>query len=61
MKMSNLGFKNVKIKEVDSMYPAQDILMKTSQIKQYGSGIYAFDNIPLLVMDNIENVIKKTL
>ena len=59
MKMSNLGFKNVKIKEVDSMYPAQDILMKTSQIKQYGSGIYAFDNIPLLVMDNIENVIKK--
>lgn len=57
--MSNLGFKNVKIKELDPMYPAQDILMKTSQIKQYGSGIYGFDNIPLLVMDNVENVIKK--
>lgn len=59
MKMSSLGFKNVKLKDLDLMYPAQDILMKSAQIKQYGSGVYGFDNIPMTVMDNISNVIRK--
>lgn len=54
-----MGFKNVKLSNLDEMYPAQDILIKTSQVKQFGSGVYAYDNIPLKVQDNIEEIIKK--
>ena len=59
MRISKMGLKNVKLSNLDDMYPAQDILMQTSQIKQYGSGVYAYDNIPLKVQDNIEEIIKK--
>ena len=59
MKVSNMGFKNVKLSNLNEMYPGQDILMQTNQVKQYGSGIYAYDNIPLKLQDNIEEVIKK--
>ena len=59
MKVSNMGFKNVKLNNLNEMYPGQDILMQTNQVKQYGSGIYAYDNIPLKLQDNIEEVIKK--
>ena len=47
-------YKNVKLSNLDEMYPAQDILMQTNQVKQYGSGVYAYDNIPLKVQDNID-------
>lgn len=59
MKLSKMGLRSVKLSNLDEMYPAQDILMQTGQIKQYGSGVYAYDNIPLRVMDNIETIIKK--
>lgn len=59
MRVSKMGMKNVKLSNVDEMYPAQDILIQTNQIKQYGSGVYAYDNIPLKLQDNIEEVIKK--
>lgn len=59
MRISKMGMKNVKLSNLDEMYPAQDILMQTSQIKQYGSGVYAYDNIPLKVQDNIEEIIKR--
>lgn len=59
MRISKMGMKNVKLSNLDEMYPAQDILMQTGQIKQYGSGVYAYDNIPLKVQDNIEEIIKK--
>lgn len=59
MRISKLGLKNVKLDNLDEMYPAQDILIKTGQVKQYGSGIYAYDNIPLRTRDNIEKIIKK--
>lgn len=59
MRISKMGMKNVKLSNLDEMYPGQDILMQTNQIKQYGSGVYAYDNIPLKVQDNIEEVIKK--
>ena len=58
MRLSRMGFKNVKLNNLDEMYPAQDILIKTGQIKQYGSGVYAYDNIPLKIQDNIEEIIK---
>ena len=59
MKVSKMGFKNIKLTELDKMYPGQDILLQTGQIKQYGSGLYAYDNIVLRVQDNIEKIIKK--
>lgn len=59
MKVSKLGLKNIRLENLDPMYPAQDILFKTGQVKQYGSGIYAYDNIPLKVQDNLEEIIKK--
>ena len=59
MRVSKMGMKNVKLSNLDDMYPAQDILIQTNQIKQYGSGVYAYDNIPLKVQDNIEEIIKK--
>ena len=59
MRTSKMGIKNIKLSNLDEMYPAQDILMQTGQIKQYGSGVYAYDNIPLKVQDNIEEIIKK--
>ena len=58
MRTSKMGMKNIKLSNLDEMYPAQDILMQTGQIKQYGSGVYAYDNIPLKVQDNIEEIIK---
>lgn len=59
MRLSKMGIKNVKLSNLDEMYPAQDILIQTGQIKQYGSGVYAYDNIPLKVQDNIEEIIKR--
>ena len=59
MKVSKMGFKNIKLTELDKMYPCQDILLQTGQIKQYGSGLYAYDNIVLRFQDNIEKIIKK--
>ncbi|MBO5349550.1 MAG: hypothetical protein J6A89_07020 [Clostridia bacterium] len=59
MRVSNMGMKSVKLSNLDDMYPAQDILIQTNQVKQYGSGVYAYDNIPLKLQDNIEEVIKK--
>ena len=59
MRVSKMGMKNVKLSNLDEMYPAQSILFQTNQVRQYGSGVYAYDNIPLKVQDNIEEVIKK--
>lgn len=59
MRISRMGLKNVKLTELDKMYPGQDILLQTGQIKQFGSGLYAYDNIVLRVEDNIEKIIKK--
>ena len=59
MKVSKMGLKSVKLTELDKMYPGQDILLQTGQIKQYGSGLYAYDNIVLRVEDRLEEIIKK--
>ena len=61
MRLSKMGMKSTKLNNLDEMYPAQDILIQTGQIKQYGSGVYAYDNIPLKVQDKIEEIIKRNL
>ena len=32
MRLSKMGMKNIKLSNLDEMYPAQDILMQTGQI-----------------------------
>ena len=61
MKLSKTGLGTVKLNNIDKMYPAQSILMQTGQLVQYGAGIFAYNNIPLLVKRNVEKIIQKTL
>lgn len=61
MKLSKAGIKTARIKEVDPNYPAQDILLQSGQLSQYGSGIYGYHNVPLKVKQRIEEIIRKEL
>ncbi len=61
MKLSKSGIKTVRIKEIDPNYPAQDILLKSGQLSQYGSGIYAYNNVPLKMKQKIEQIIRAEL
>lgn len=61
MKLSQTGMGTIKLNNLDEMYPVQDILLQTGQLVQYGSGIYAYNNIPLLVRRNVEKIITETL
>ena len=61
MRLSKTGLGTVKLNNIDEMYPAQSILLQTGQLVQYGAGIFAYNNIPLLVKRNLETIIQKTL
>lgn len=61
MKLSQTGIGKIKINNLDKSYPAQDILMQTNQLIQYGTGIYAYNNVPLRLRQNVENVVKGVL
>lgn len=59
MKLSKSGIKTARIKEIDSNYPAQDILLQSGQLLQSGSGIYSYNNVPLKVKQRIEEIIRE--
>lgn len=61
MRLSKTGFGSVKLNNIDEMYPGQSILLQTGQLTQYGAGIFAYNNIPLLVKRNLEKIIVETL
>ena len=61
MRLSQTGMGTVKLNNIDQMYPGQSILLQTGQLVQYGAGIFAYNNIPLLVRRNIEKIITDTL
>ena len=61
MKLSNLGIGTMRINKLDEMYPAQDMLMQSGQLVQYGTGIMGYGTVPLLVKRNIEEVIRQCL
>jgi prolyl-tRNA synthetase len=61
MRLSQSGFETNKIKSLNSMYPAQDLLLQTNQLVQYGTGIYAYNNVPLKVKQNIEEIVRSVL
>ena len=51
----------MRINNLDEMYPAQDLLLQSGQLVQYGTGIYAYGNIPLLVKRKVESIIQEVL
>lgn len=61
MELSKMIIKNIRIKNLNEQFPAQDLLIQSGQLVQYGSGIYAYNNIPLQVKQNLEKIIKDTL
>ena len=61
MKLSQTGMGTTKLSNIDEMYPGQSILLQTGQLVQYGSGIFAYGTIPLIVKRNIEKIIVETL
>jgi len=51
----------MRVNNLDEMYPAQDLLLQSGQLVQYGTGIYAYGNIPLLIKRKVESVIQQVL
>ena len=61
MRLSQTGLGTIRVNNLDKSYPAQDMLLQTNQLVQYGTGIYAYNNIPLKLRQNVENVIRGIL
>ncbi len=61
MEVSKLGLIEKKDLNLDKQYPIQDMLIKTGQIEQFGSGVYAYGHIPLLLSKRINDVIRRNL
>lgn len=61
MKLSQLGIGVTRLQNIDETFPAQDILLQSGQLIQFGTGIYAYNNVPLKVKSNLERIIKNTL
>ena len=60
MKLSQTGLGTIRV-NLDKSYPAQDTLLQTNQLVQYGTGIYAYNNVPLRLRQNVESVIRGVL
>ena len=61
MRLSQTGMGTAKLNNIDTMYPGQSILLQTGQLVQYGAGIFAYGNVPLLVRRKLEEIIQETL
>ena len=61
MKLSEAGLGTMRVNKLDEMYPAQDMLMQSGQLVQYGTGIFGYGNIAMLVKRNIERIIEQCL
>ena len=49
MKLSNLGIGTMRVNKLDDMYPAQDMLMQSGQLVQYGTGIMGYGTIRFFI------------
>ena len=61
MRLSKTGFSTIKLNNIDEMYPGQSILLQSGGLTQYGAGIFAYNNVPLLVKRKLEQIIIETL
>ncbi len=61
MKLTKMGITRNKIANNNDELFAQEILLKTGQLFQYCSGVYGYDNVLHLLMQNIKGVVEKHL
>lgn len=61
MRLSQAGIGKTRLQNINEIYPAQDILLQSGQIVQYGAGVYGYNNVPLKVKQRIESIIKEEL
>ena len=61
MKLSEAGLGTIRVNKLDDMYPAQDMLLQSGQLVQYGTGIFGYNNVTMLVKRNIERIIEECL
>lgn len=61
MRLQKAGIGTIRINNLDEMYKGQDILLQSGQLVQYGAGIYAYGNIPLLLKRKVESIIQEVL
>lgn len=61
MKLSQIGMGTTRLQNIDEQFPAQDILVQSGQLVQYGSGIYGYQNVPFLVQEKIKKIIEEEL
>ena len=43
MRLSESGIGTMRINNLDEMYPAQDMLLQSGQLVQYGAGIFGYN------------------
>ena len=61
MRLSQSGIGTMRVNKLDEMYPAQDILMQSGQLVQYGSGIFGYGNVVFLVKRKVQQIIEEEL
>lgn len=61
MRLSKSGVGITKLENLDELFPAQDILIKSGQLFQYASGVFGLNSIPYKTRLNIEKLIRNTL
>ena len=61
MRLSKLNIKKINLKDIDSSYSGQDILMKLGELYQFESGIYGYGNIWTKLERIVENIIIEEL
>lgn len=61
MKIDEMGIGTTRLQNINEQFPAQDILIQSGQLVQYGSGIYGYNNVPLKLKQIIENIIREEL
>lgn len=61
MKIKQMGLGATRLQNINEQFPAQDILIQSGQLVQFGTGIYGYNNIPLEVKRNMESIIREEL
>lgn len=56
MRLSNLNIKKINFDSIDSEYSGQDILIKSGELLQFESGIYAYGNVLRKLEIIVENI-----
>ena len=53
IKILQLGLGSTRLKDVDKQFIAQDILLRSGQIMQYGTGNYAYNKVTSITKRNV--------